>query len=66
MEPVRFNIYKFSEALRLRSMEKVVRTRDGFAVHDLFYFEPVQRIECMGDMFSFGSSSYCASKVVLQ
>ena len=62
----RFNIDTFSEVLGLRCMKKVVGKRDDFVVNALFYFEPVQRFEYRGDMFSFGSSSYCASKGVLQ
>ena len=62
----RFNIYKFYEVLGLRDMEKVVGKRDDFAMDALFYFEPVQRFEHRGDMFSFVDSSYCASKGVLQ
>ena len=50
----RFNIYKFSEVLGLRSMEKVINKRDDFVVDALFYFEPVRRFEYSGDMFSFG------------
>ena len=41
----RFNIYKFSEVLGLRVMEKVVSKRDEFVVDALLYFEPVQRFE---------------------
>ena len=62
----RFNIDKFSEVWGLRCMEKVVGKRDDFLVDALFYFEPVQRFEYLGDMFSFRGSSYCASKEVLQ
>ena len=65
-EASRFNIDKFSEVLGLRCMEKVIDKRDDFVVDVLFYFEPVQRFEYRGDMFSFGGSSYCASKGVLQ
>ena len=61
-----FNIDQFSELLGLRDMEKVVGKRGDFVVDALFYFEPVQRFEYRGDMFSFGVSSYCASKGVLQ
>ena len=61
-----FNIDKFSKVLGLRGMEKVVGNRDVFVMDVLFYFEPVQRFECRGDMFSFGGSSYCTSKGVLQ
>ena len=35
-------------------MEIVVGKRDAFVVDTLFYFEPVQRFEYRGDMFSFG------------
>ena len=35
-------------------MEKVVSKRYDFAVNVLFYFEPVQRFEYRGDVFSFG------------
>ena len=49
----RFNIDKFSEVLVLRCMEKVVGKRDDFVMDSLFYFEPVQRSEYRGDMFSF-------------
>ena len=62
----RFNIDTFSEVLGLRGMEKVVVKRDDFVMDALFHFEPVQRFEYRGDMFSFGSSSYCVSKEVLQ
>ena len=62
----RFNIDKFSEVLWLRGMEKVIGKRDDFVVDALFYFKPVQRFEYRVDMFSFGGSSYCASKGVLQ
>ena len=59
----KFNkIDKFSKVLGLRGMKKVVRKRDDFVVDALFYFEPVQRF----NMFSFGGSSYSASKGVLQ
>ena len=34
-------------------MEKVVGKRDDFVVDALFYFEPVQRFEYRGYMFSF-------------
>ena len=47
-------------------MERIVSKRDDFAVDVLFYFKPVQRFEFRSDMFSFGGSSYCASKGVLQ
>ena len=50
----RFNIYTFSEVLGLRSMEKVISKRDDSEVNAFFYFEPVQRFEYRGDMFSFG------------
>ena len=62
----RFNIDKFSEVLELRCMEKVLGKIDDFVMNVLFYFGPVQRLEYRGDMFSFGGSSYCASKGVLQ
>ena len=62
----KFNIDKFSEILGLRCIEKVVGKRDDFVMDALFYFEPVQRFEYRGDMFSFGGSSYCASKRILQ
>ena len=35
-------------------MERIVSKRDDFVVDVLFYFEPVQRFEYRGDMFSFG------------
>ena len=60
------NIYKLSEVLGLRSMEKVISKRDDFVVNALFYFEPVQRFEYGDDMFSFRDSSYCASTGVFQ
>ena len=50
----RFNVYKFSEVLLLRSVEKVVCKGDDFIVDTLFYFEPVQRFEYRGARFSFG------------
>ena len=50
----RFNTYKFSEILWLRSMEKVISKRYHFIVDALFYFEPLQRFEYMSGMFSFG------------
>ena len=62
----RFNIDKFSDVLGLRGMERVVGKRDEFVVDALFYFKPVQRFEYLDDMFSFGGSSYYASKGVLQ
>ena len=62
----RFNNDKFSEVLKLRGSEKVVRKRDDFLMDALFYFEQVQRFEYRVDMFSFGGSSYCASKGILQ
>ena len=40
--------------------------RDDFVVDALFYFKPVQKFDFRGDMFSFGGSSYCHSKGVLQ
>ena len=62
----RFNIDKLSEVLGLRCMKKVVGKRDDFVMDALFYFEPVQRFECRGDMFNFGGCSCCASEGVLQ
>ena len=62
----RFNTDKFSKVLGLQGMENVVSKRDDFIVDALFYFEPVQIFEYMGDIFSFGGSSYCASRGVLQ
>ena len=47
-------------------MEKIVSKRDDFVMDALFYFKPVQRFEYRGDMFSFWSSSCCASKGVLK
>ena len=47
-------------------MERIVNKRDDFVMDALFYFEPAQRFEFRGDMFSFGGSSYCVSKGVLQ
>ena len=47
-------------------MERIVSKRFDFVVDALFYFEPVQRFKYLGDMFSFGGSSYCVSKGVLQ
>ena len=47
-------------------MERIVSKGDDFVVDTLFYFKPVQRFEYWSDMFSFGGSSYCASKGVLQ
>ena len=38
----RFNIYKFSEAVGLISMEDISK-RDYFVTDTLFYFEPVHR-----------------------
>ena len=38
----------------MRSMEKVKSKRDGFVMDALLYFEPVQRFEYRGDVFSFG------------
>ena len=61
-----FTVYKLSEVLGLQSMKKVISKRDNFVVDALFYFEPLQRFEYRGDMFSFEGSSYCASKGVLQ
>ena len=50
------------EVLGLQGVEKVVGKRDDFVMDALFYFEPVQRFEYRGDMFSFGCSSYCVSE----
>ena len=61
----RFNIYKFSQVLGLRSMEKVISRRDDFIVTALFYFEPVQRFE-YGMICSVLGSSCCTSNGVLQ
>ena len=47
-------------------MERIVSKGGDFIVDTLFYFKPVQRFEFRGDIFSFGGSSYCASKGVLQ
>ena len=50
-------------------MEIIVSKGDDFVVDALFYFEPVQRFEYRGDMFSLGvgeGSSYCAINGVLQ
>ena len=47
-------------------MERIVSKGDDFVVDTLFYFKPVHRFEFRRDMFSFGSSSYCASKGDLQ
>ena len=47
-------------------MERIVSKRDDCVVDALFYFKPAQRFEYRGDMFSFGGSSYYASKGVLQ
>ena len=47
-------------------MERIVSKGDDFVVDTLFYFKPVRRFKYRGDMFSFGGSSYCASKGVLQ
>ena len=65
-EASKFNIDKFSEVLGLRGMERIVSKRVDFIVDALFYFKPVQRFKFQGDMLSFGGSSYCASKKVLQ
>ena len=35
-------------------MERIVSNGDDFVVDALFYFEPVQRFEYRGDMFSLG------------
>ena len=53
---IRFNIDKFSEVLGLRGMEKILSKRDDCVEDALFYFEPVQRFEYRGAMFSFGVS----------
>ena len=47
-------------------MKRIVNKGDNFVVDALFYFKPMQRFEFRGDMFSFGGSSYCASKGVFQ
>ena len=47
-------------------MERIVSKGDDFVVDALFYFEPEQIFEFRDDIFSFGGSSYCASKRVLQ
>ena len=47
-------------------MERIISMRDDFVVDALFYFEPVQRFEYRGDMFSFGGYSYEASNEALQ
>ena len=47
-------------------MERIVSKGDDFVVDTLFYFKPLQTFEYRGDMFSFGASSCCASKGVLQ
>ena len=60
----RFNIDKFSDIVGLRCMEKIVSKRADFIMDTLFYFEPVQRFEYTGGMFSFRGSRYCASKGV--
>ena len=60
----RFNIDTFSEVLGLRCMEKVVGKRE--MMDALFYCASVQKFEYRADMFSFGGSSYSASKGVLQ
>ena len=52
----RFNICKFSELLGLISVE-VISKGDDFIMDALFYFEPVQQLEYMGDMFSFRGCS---------
>ena len=35
-------------------MDRIVSKRDDFVVDAIFYFEPVQKFEFRGDMFSFG------------
>ena len=57
---LRYWIAKYEEG------RKYVSKRDDFVVDALFYFEPVQRFEYRDDMLSFGSSTYCSSKEVLQ
>ena len=47
-------------------MERITSKRDDFVADALFYFVRVQRFEFRGDMFSFGGSSYCTSKGILQ
>ena len=47
-------------------MERIISKGDDFVVDTLLYFKPVERFEYRGDVFSFGGSSYCASKGVLQ
>ena len=51
-EASRFNIDTFSEILGLRYMEEVISKRDDFVA--IFFFEPMQKFEYRGDMFSFG------------
>ena len=60
----RFNIYKFSEVLVLRNVEKVLSKRDDFIVDALFCLEPVQKFEYRSDVFSFRCSCYYASFAV--
>ena len=50
----RFNVDRLSEVLGLRGMKRIVSKRDDFLVDTVFHFEPVQRFEYPGDMFSFG------------
>ena len=45
---------------------EIISKRYDFVVEALFYFEPVQRFDYMGDMFSVEGSSYCARKGFLQ
>ena len=54
----RFNIDKFSQILGLRGMKEVINKRDDFVVNALFCFEPVQKFNYKGDMFSFVGSCY--------
>ena len=49
----------------LRCCGYEVCKRDDF-VAEAVYFNSVQRFEYRDDMFSFGGSSYCTSKEVLQ
>ena len=47
-------------------MARIVSKGDDIVVVTLIYVRPVQRFEFRGDMVSFGGSSYCSSKEVLQ
>ena len=58
----RFNIYKFSEVLVLRCMEKVINKRDDFVVDALFYFALVQRFEYKYDKIKIFSSQTWPTK----